>query len=985
MSKKTVREIIKTVETLISTKKLTEAKETIQKTLENEPNNPEILFLAGKISHLQKEHLQTKKYLENFLSLKTKTKTKSNLIDFTWIESQWMLALASENLGEHKEAIDYYGKIQEEILSLSEREKVGWTKDQYQIVEEIFFNYANMQQQTGNVHEAVKNLRLFLKRKMHSRAVGDLHLTESGITKKTLIRLGYLLSTNISDKNYVKIEKEKATDLFYPENRIEEIILLMKILSKVLIEGFEKNPEEKIKEIEKEIKIKIEKEKEKEKEKEIKIENENENENEKEKEKEKIDEDVSINNENLPSKYTNSFTARDNSELCFDYLAVAYSSIIQSNMVSPAFEIGLQYKLGDPYFGTQYALSLICARHYRKAHFALKNVLLREPENTFALLLCAKLCVNNLKLTEEALEMAIRAKKTKKNRTQCLYTIGVCYGKLSFESKTMEEKKRHRQMALKYLHKCFKINPKDSKIAFHLALQYAHARNNQDALNFVKLSLSLDRSKVSYWYLFTLVLSAQKNYFFALDACNAALEEHQDCILLLLLKSRILAEISTTAPNNIPINQFAPIKAALIQWRKIYDPTFETPDKTTQKEIQSQSKSQNQEISFQQTKQTDKGKSGLPQDSDSRDKLKKNSTEMIDGIKTNEVWNTNQNMDNSDLSSNTNFSDLQSQYSFSGNIHQLFNENSIHSQNKTDEFNPMRSKMLNGVKLFKLIWLESARKFINLNLYDDALNCIKETFFYPFHTSDQFYYLGFLAYKIKNYQSALEHLEKALSLSPNNQKALLQTGLIFYKSSFIDSENGDDSENTDNPKNNDNNKNKRNDDNPKNNDNSKNKRNDNSNNKDSKTDDPQQKSKSKSKLHLKPNSNVHSYLHRSKNEYSLVDNPKESLISNHLNDPNLSSLPQQKSTENHQKISPNQTEKQYNIHLAESFLKSSIRLDPMNHRVWYCLGKVLQRKAQLDNNNPSNYYKEAAKCFISALELEKTSPISKFLNVEFEL
>src|SRR4051794_41073356 len=87
----------------------------------------------------------------------------------------------------------------------------------------------------------------------------------------------------------------------------------------------------------------------------------------------------------------------------------------------------------------------------------------------------------------------------------------------------MGNRKEVWEKALYNLEEAYNRDSQDPKIAYHLALQYAHLRQIDQALIKVRASLNLFTGYSHSWNLLALLLSARQQYADALQVTKAAL------------------------------------------------------------------------------------------------------------------------------------------------------------------------------------------------------------------------------------------------------------------------------------------------------------------------------------------------------------------------------------------------------------------------------------------------------------------------------
>jgi len=160
--------------------------------------------------------------------------------------------------------------------------------------------------------------------------------------------------------------------------------------------------------------------------------------------------------------------------------------------------------------------------------------------------MAAKLCINHLNETHPAIQFAQQALKLGgTNVVKAYHALGLGYSKLSTLVRSNEERKEAQKKALDALQNAYELDRDDYLIAFHLSLQYAEIRDVAKALQYIKLSLSLNSTYSESWNLLALLLSSQKHYADALVTCKTGLQECSD-INLLITKAKLEQALGNT-------------------------------------------------------------------------------------------------------------------------------------------------------------------------------------------------------------------------------------------------------------------------------------------------------------------------------------------------------------------------------------------------------------------------------------------------------
>eukprot|EP00743_Colponemidia_sp_Colp-15_P004884 GILK01005264.1.p1 GENE.GILK01005264.1~~GILK01005264.1.p1 ORF type:complete len:914 (-),score=174.44 GILK01005264.1:34-2406(-) len=286
-------------------------------------------------------------------------------------------------------------------------------------------------------------------------------------------------------------------------------------------------------------------------------------------------------------------------------LCLAFTRAHHYPMLVEVVERALIYHMDDLSLWIKVALSLVGAKRYKHAVIALKECMklyktnfAKTLEETHALiqapflpLLAAKICLDNLHKTKDAVELAKIALgevdrficgdvdlsldstemrlEVEQHRTlllaQCHHILGLGYGKLSREVRTFTERQHLQEECIQHLEQAAQLDSSNHLFAFHLALAYAEVRENAKALECIRISLSLHSGQALSWLVLGLLLSARKQYSESIQVVDAGLIEHPDNVLLWLVKAKALATMSLSQPRKESpnISQCAPANCPL--------------------------------------------------------------------------------------------------------------------------------------------------------------------------------------------------------------------------------------------------------------------------------------------------------------------------------------------------------------------------------------------------------------------------------------
>eukprot|EP01132_Coremiostelium_polycephalum_P006060 gene6060-7549_t len=234
----------------------------------------------------------------------------------------------------------------------------------------------------------------------------------------------------------------------------------------------------------------------------------------------------------------------DKDMITYDLLCTAYSRREQYYQIVELFEKSIAFKFSDPHQWIQLALSLYSAGKYKRSLFIVEECLATDPKNVTLLLLGAKICINHLNKITKGIILAKQAianldPTQTTQQSKAYLSMGIAYGKKSFECKSYNEKQNNQELSLVNLKKAYLLDPYDYRNSYHLALIYADIRDTPNGIKYIHESLALNPNDSSSWNLLALLLSSNKNYELAYRSCKHGLSESPSNIDLLLTKAKI--------------------------------------------------------------------------------------------------------------------------------------------------------------------------------------------------------------------------------------------------------------------------------------------------------------------------------------------------------------------------------------------------------------------------------------------------------------
>jgi len=211
-------------------------------------------------------------------------------------------------------------------------------------------------------------------------------------------------------------------------------------------------------------------------------------------------------------------------------------------MLAECLDRGMKVAFEEFHLWFQFGLSLISAGKYDRALLVLKQCHQLRPEDSLVCLYAAKLCFNNLHKFDEGIKFAktvVAMGDEKELSSRGYLALGMGYSLLASEACLRGERQQLQKQAIDALQKGHNLDPDDSEVLFHLALNQALMRQMTKALKNIRNALKMDMNQSFFLHLLALVLSSQKKFVEALEVCDAALMEFPDDFSLLLTKVKL--------------------------------------------------------------------------------------------------------------------------------------------------------------------------------------------------------------------------------------------------------------------------------------------------------------------------------------------------------------------------------------------------------------------------------------------------------------
>lgn len=256
------------------------------------------------------------------------------------------------------------------------------------------------------------------------------------------------------------------------------------------------------------------------------------------------------------------------SENAYDLLTVALVRRAQYGMLAECFDRGMKVAFEEFHLWFQFGLSLISAGKYHRALMVLKQCHQLRPEDSLVCLYAAKLCFNSLHMIDEGIKFAkkVIAKGDEKELSSRGYlALGIGYSLQASEACLRGERQQLQKQAIDALQKGHNLDPDDSEVLFHLALNHALMRQMTKALKNIRNALKMNMNQSFFLHLLALILSSQKKFVEALEVCDAALMEFPDDFSFLLTKVKL--EQACLGGEQALIT----CKRLLETWKRVYE------------------------------------------------------------------------------------------------------------------------------------------------------------------------------------------------------------------------------------------------------------------------------------------------------------------------------------------------------------------------------------------------------------------------------
>ncbi|XP_023226357.1 tetratricopeptide repeat protein 7B-like [Centruroides sculpturatus] len=279
---------------------------------------------------------------------------------------------------------------------------------------------------------------------------------------------------------------------------------------------------------------------------------------------------VSINNKILLFRIINTYKYHNTNTIYSINTVLLIKKLYFNVLINTSFERAMKFAFEEFHIWFQFALSLTSAGKHNRAYLVLQECIRLQPNNPLPCLIAARICYENLNQVDNGLKMSEKALERELSQSQgllsrCHLFVGVGLELMSEQVRPQTHRQQLRSKAFDAFLKAQAADPNDHLPEFYLALHYAHARQLPEAILHAKSALYLRGEHVHSLHLLVLLLSAQKQYWEALQLVEAALEEYPDNFNLMYTKAHL--ELHCVGGEVALLTS----KQMLQQWKTLYE------------------------------------------------------------------------------------------------------------------------------------------------------------------------------------------------------------------------------------------------------------------------------------------------------------------------------------------------------------------------------------------------------------------------------
>ncbi|MBN3319383.1 TTC7B protein, partial [Atractosteus spatula] len=245
----------------------------------------------------------------------------------------------------------------------------------------------------------------------------------------------------------------------------------------------------------------------------------------------------------IPEHNNDRIISLQSASVVYDLLTIALGRRGQYEMLSECLERAMKFAFEEFHLWYQFALSLMAAGKSARAVRVLKECIRLKPDDPTIPLLAVKLCIGTLHWLEEGERFAKMVvdmgEKASEFRAKGYLAIGLVYSLKASDASLRGMQEEYQKKALGAFQRAQSLSPTDHVAVFYLALQLAVSRQIPEALGYVRQALQLQGDDAHSLHLLALLLSAQKHYHDALNIIEMALSEYPENFILLFTKVKL--------------------------------------------------------------------------------------------------------------------------------------------------------------------------------------------------------------------------------------------------------------------------------------------------------------------------------------------------------------------------------------------------------------------------------------------------------------
>lgn len=252
----------------------------------------------------------------------------------------------------------------------------------------------------------------------------------------------------------------------------------------------------------------------------------------------------------------------------YDLMCLAVARWGETQFLCESFEKALKFSFREQHVWKQYCLSLAALGRHGHALRALNETIPIDRENSLLYLMSARLCFEHLDKVEEGLDCANKAlmkeQKGKRPSRAQLY-VGIGLIQIAATSHLKSDRDRYNKLALDALEKAVQADSNDHLAEYYQAYYHARNYNIPEALNHIRLALSMRAEHEHSLHLFALLLTANRKPREALTVVEDALDEFPDNLHLLHLRAHLelyLQDVETALET---------MQKMFTVWRELYE------------------------------------------------------------------------------------------------------------------------------------------------------------------------------------------------------------------------------------------------------------------------------------------------------------------------------------------------------------------------------------------------------------------------------